>query len=134
MKSICGSKSSYWNTIKTSLKAGNSLEKKLILLCFESTFDFLVTFVCFKRDSPSLVVADSSDGKCVATTLPIQDTNSTRLPLMVGKLCLFNSTRSSAHVKPCSISFSLNNSLTTLTNAYVSKLVKTLQISHFCLP
>jgi hypothetical protein len=77
----------------TSLEANNSLENKLSLLCSkESTFGFLVTFVCFKGDSPSLVVVASGDGKCVGVTLPVQDTNSRRLPLVVGKLCFLNST------------------------------------------
>jgi len=50
----------------TSLKVNNSLENKLSLLrSKESTFGFLVTFVCFKGDSPSLVVVASGDGKCV---------------------------------------------------------------------
>jgi hypothetical protein len=80
------------------------------------------------------VVTAFGDGKCVATTLLIQDTNSIGLPLMVEKLCLFNSTGSNAHVEPCSIGFNLDNSLATLTNAHVNKLVKVLKIPHFCLP
>jgi hypothetical protein len=104
----------------------NSLENKLNLLFNkESTFGFLVTFVCFKGDSPSLVVIAYSDGKCVAATLHVQDANSSRgLPLAVGKLCLHNFVRSNVHVNPCSIGFSPNNSTTTLINAHVSKLVK----------
>jgi len=113
---------------KTSLEMASSLENKLNLLCSkESTFGFWVTFVCFKGDSPSFVVIASNDGKCVTVTLPIQDTNSSRgLPLVVGKLCLLNSTWSNVHVEPCSIGYSLDNSATTLTNAHVSKLVKAL--------
>ncbi len=104
---------------------GNSLENKLSLLCFKgSTFGFLVTFICFKGDSPSLVAVAFSDGKCVAVTLPIQNTNSRGLPLVVRKLCIFTFTRSSAHVEPCLVGFSLDNSLVTLTNAHVSKPMK----------
>jgi hypothetical protein len=67
------------------------------------------------------------DGKCVAATFPVQDTNLSRgQPLAVGKLCFPNSTGSNAHVKPCSIGYSPDNSPTTLTNAHVSTLVKAL--------
>ncbi len=100
----------------------------------DSTFGFLVTFVYFKGDSPSLVVVVSGDGKCVAATLPIQGTNSRGLPLMVGKLCFFNFTGSNAHVEPCSIGFNPDNWPATFTNAHVNKLMKALQIPHFFLP
>ncbi len=45
---------------------------------------------------------------------------------MVGKLCLLSFVRSSAQVEPCSVGFSLNKSLATITNAHVNKLVKIL--------